>query len=136
MNSFKGLDQWVNPDLKLDQLDQRQGIFMQPRVEGEIDLIKEVRDLLISKGLGENVMQTFDTHQYITSGVNLTTRAQQWLLNRFWDDQFMKLSVHEGVDVRALRYALTEDAAPEAWLRLFKQGMLTLISEHQLPKAF
>ena len=131
---FNGLEKWFKSDLNKAELSGKEGMFFQSRKEGEPNLIDEVRHLLIGNGLGQNVMQAYDCNPMIVSGNNLTAQAQQWILNRFWDDQFMQLSVIENVDVRVQRFSLIDETPADNWMRLFRQGMLTFITENNLPQ--
>ena len=105
-------------------------LFTKPRGENEINLIGEVRSLLMQSGLSANV-PAFDSNRYIKDGVDLGPQAQRFLLNRFWTLQLMQLPVN----TQDARFCLIDTGSYKDWLRLFCDRVLPLVQEHQLPRG-
>lgn len=106
-------------------------IFTQAREPTDIDLISEVRILLKSSGLNKELMEAYDTHQYIVDGSLLRPEAQRFLLNRFWNIQLISF----GVETTEERYCLLDCGDYSEWLRLFKAKILPTAIRLRLPKV-
>ena len=104
--------------------------FHQAKPEGEIDLIRACRDILVEAGLGASLASNFDTNRHIAEGVNKKWEVQRFLLNRFWTAQ---LSMCSGT--LNARYSLLPNGTAEAWLQMFRTAVLNVIIVNQLPRA-
>lgn len=103
--------------------------YIQPPLEGELDLVSEVRDILVKSGLGQKVKDAYDPDRFILEAHGKRCDVQRYLLNRYWNQQLMQArqpSIEE-------RFCLIPNGEIEDWLRLFKSKVLPFIIEHGLP---
>lgn len=104
-------------------------IFEIPRTEGEPDLVEQVRNLLIGSGLVLKVQQHFDNDTDIIQAKGLNPTAQRYLLNRFWNFQFLS----RGASTLDSRFYLTDTGDASQWINVFQQFVLPGILENHLP---
>jgi len=102
--------------------------YRQEKSADDIDLIAEVRGILISSGLF-NKLAAYDNNRFILEAKGKTSSAQRFLLNRFWSSQ---LSQAKKVSIEQ-RYSLIPNGEITDWLRLFKSCVLPFIIENNLP---
>ncbi len=98
---------------------------------GDVDLVSEVRQLLIANGLGNLIEYNYDGHRYIMDAMNKQSEVQRFYLNRFWNLQLMKapeVSIEE-------RYNLLPNGDTRNWLEVFKAKIMPFIIKHRLPVA-
>lgn len=105
-------------------------IFAEPRKEYEVDLVGEVRKLLIAGGQGPNI-QNYDNYQLIKDAAPIGPVGQMFLLNRYWRLQLIGVDTESSLDARS---HLIDDIPNEDWLRLFQEGVLPFILKHCLPR--
>lgn len=95
-----------------------------------IDLIGEVRSLLISAGVSnDRVSNFYDKNHYIQKGLNKPPEVQRFLLNQFWNIQLMltpTLTIDE-------RFSLVPNGNLEDWLKLFTLSVLPFVVNNNLP---
>lgn len=113
------------------QQGMKQGIeqYHQPKPEGDIDLIAEVRQHLVNSGLAQRATEAFDNNHFIAEAANKPSTVQRFLLNRYWGMQLMqagKPSIEE-------RYCLIPNGEVSDWLKLFKEKILPFVIENNLP---
>ena len=104
--------------------------YLNPKPEGDIDLIAEVRKLLVESGLTQNVITAYDTSRFIIEGQGKVSHVQRFLLNRFWN---LQLSICKGSVEE--RYCLIPDGDIRDWLSLFKVKVLPFVIANGLPIA-
>lgn len=100
-----------------------------PRIPGEVDLVSEVRTLLINQGLQQKVVEAYDNHRYIIEARDKAANIQRHLLNRYWDLQ-LKMTTKHAVNER---YFLVPNGNVEDWLGLFKNHVLPFVVANNLP---
>lgn len=105
-------------------------IFTQPRQPEDTDMVSLVREKLISAGLAKEVIEAFDTDQYIKDAVNLAPEGQRFLLNRFWHIQLINC----GTATIEERYCLLDSGDYKEWIRLFSLKILPTAISLRLPK--
>lgn len=103
--------------------------YKQPKGENDIDLIQEVRNLLLTAGLHTLVEQNFDTNRFIIDAAGKTSNVQRYLLNRYWNMQLLYSSKPTSEE----RYCLIPDGEVSDWLKLFKEKVFPFVIENQLP---
>jgi len=113
-----------------DPLAQGRAQFFQPKPEGDIDLVAEVRNRLISAGLLRQAEAFYDTHEHVIGAVNKESSVQRHLLNRYWNLQLSMCP--NNMDVR---FYLVPNGKIEDWLRLFSESVMPFIVQNQLPRA-
>lgn len=118
--------QQLNPNTSFQQNIE---LFTTQRQPGELDLISEVRNILCAAGLNKEVERSYDTNQYIIDGANLTTEAQRFLLNRFWNIQLIAL----GVNSVEQRFCLIDSGEYKDWIKLFKESIVPYAVSNRLP---
>lgn len=103
--------------------------FFMPRLENEIDLVSEVRNILIEAGLGNILADTYDSHHFILEAVNKPSHVQRYFMNRYWNLQLMTIpskSIEQ-------RYCLIPNGEISDWLKLFKQSVIPFLIGNNLP---
>lgn len=100
--------------------------FAEKRKHDDIDLIAEVRLLLISNNLE---IGPFDNNSFIFAGKDKIPTVQRFFLNRFWIIQLL----NTGSNSQDIRFSLIPNGSIEDWLRLFKNDVLPFIIKHKLP---
>lgn len=103
--------------------------YQQGRKEHDIDLVQEVRDSMMSSGLGLKIPEAFNNSRFIIEAEGKAADVQRFLLNRYWNQQLMA-SAKQSMDER---YCLIPDGTVEDWLKLFKQKVLPFVIENNLP---
>lgn len=106
-------------------------VYISKQNSGGVDLINEVRDILIGEGLGRQVETYFDTNELILQSVGKDSVVQRFNLNRYWTLQILASNDPRTSDVR---YHLIHSGNPSDWLDLFKEGVVPFIVHHHLPK--
>lgn len=104
--------------------------FTQPREETDIDLVQSVRALLQSSGLKQELLDAFETNQYIKDAATMRPEGQRFLLNRFWSIQLINF----GTSTIEERYCLIDCGSYEEWLRLFQLKIVPTCVRLRLPK--
>jgi hypothetical protein len=104
--------------------------FHQVKPEGEIDLIKACRDILVEAGLSKSLPEHFDNNRHILDGQNKIWTVQRFLLNRYWTAQLSMCP-----NTINARYSLLANGAAEAWLQMFRAAVLNVIIVNELPRA-
>lgn len=103
--------------------------YLQPKPDGDLDLITVVRAKMLDAGLKKLVESNFDTNHFIIEASGKHSTAQRYLLNRFWSLQLMsspKVSTEE-------RYCLIPNGSVDDWLRLWTDKVLPFIISNNLP---
>lgn len=117
--------------MQTQQFNQAQEAFTKERLSTDIDLVKEVRDLLVNSGLMQEVINHYDTSNYILEASTLTPDGQRFLLNRYWN---LQLLVVDAITVEE-RFCLITNGEFHDWLRLFKDKILPCAICHRLPTS-
>jgi hypothetical protein len=105
--------------------------YYQPKPDGDIDLVLEVRSRMLSCGLHANVQVGFDNNRFIIEATGKPSQVQRHLLNRYFSQQLAsssKPSIEE-------RYCLIPNGEIKDWLTLFEQKVLPFLMENNLPMA-
>lgn len=103
--------------------------YFKPRTEGEIDLVAEVRNILVSSGLGQNI-GNYDDNRIIVDAVDKSSAVQRFQLNRFFALQMVMVNANSTEE----RFCLIPNGNVSDWLILFKSKVLPFLIEHNLPK--
>jgi hypothetical protein len=103
--------------------------YFKPRAEGEIDLVAEVRNILISNGLGQNI-ENYDNNRIIVDAVDKSSAVQRFQLNRFFALQMVMVNANSTEE----RFCLIPNGDVSDWLVLFKSKVVPFLIEHSLPK--
>lgn len=104
-------------------------VYNQPRNPSDIDLIHEVRELLLENIPLEKVLKCYDSHHLIKSAVNKIPDVQRHNLNRYWNLQLLTSQA----DTIHQRFCLVPNGTCEEWLDLFKSSILPFIIKNDLP---
>ncbi len=103
--------------------------YQQPRQVGDIDLVAEVRSLLVSSGIPGECIMAFEQNNHIVDAIDKNPEVQRFFMNRYWNLQLLscpKYSIEE-------RYCLIPNGEVSDWLRLFKDKVLPFIVANNLP---
>ena len=106
-------------------------MYNSARVENEIDLVQEVRDRLLARGMHEKVRTAYDTSRFIQEAEGKPSHAQQYNLNRFLSLQFMAAT--DAAQIQ--RYSLIYEINAKEWLEIFDATILPAMAEFDLPVA-
>lgn len=104
--------------------------YKQPKPNGDIDLIAEVRQRMIKAGLSHRIAH-FDNHKFIQEANGKESSVQRYLLNRYWTSQLLHSST---VSIEE-RYCLIPDGMISDWLDLFQARVLPFVIANDLPCA-
>ena len=113
-----------------DPLARGRAQYFQPKPEGDIDLVAQVRNLLVSAGLAKQVEIFYDKHQYVIDAAGKESSVQRHMLNRYWNLQLSMCP--NNMDTR---FYLVPNGKITDWLRLFTDSVLPFIVQNQLPRA-
>jgi hypothetical protein len=102
--------------------------YSAPREDGDIDLVKIVRDMLIKIGQLPRV-HLYDNSPKIKEAMSRRPDVQRFILNDYWNIQIMSVDA-DSIDVR---YCLVGRGDCDTWLQLFESKVLPFIMEHNLP---
>jgi hypothetical protein len=103
--------------------------FLAVRNPHDIDLVSEVRRLLVEAGLEPQVVQHFDTHHLMVEAAPKIPEVQRYFLNRYWTLQLLA----SGLDTQDQRRCLLRDGKFTDWLGLFRDNILPFAILHRLP---
>jgi hypothetical protein len=103
--------------------------YFKPREKGEIDLVAEVRQILISNGLGQS-LDAYDTNRFVTEASDKCSSVQRFQLNRYFSMQLIMAPV----DSTEERFCLIPNGDVSDWLTLFKSKVVPFMIQHNLPK--
>ena len=93
------------------------------------DLVSKVRELMVVSGLTKR-LGCFDNSQIIMESRTKTDSIQRYSLNMYWTIQLLK---HSAKTMEA-RNCLVMDGPLDKWLLLFKEKVLPVIIENNLPQ--
>ncbi len=99
--------------------------------EGDINLVTEVRNILMAAGLGQHVTQFYDPHPLIINSLDKVSNIQRFNLNRYWSIQLMSVNTYSEEE----RYCLIPNGSNEDWLKLFQVKILPFLLANNLPTA-
>lgn len=116
---------------QLGSFEQGRNLYLSEKQNSDIDLINEVRNILIGEGLGRQVEAYFDTNELILQSLGKDSVVQRFNLNRYWTLQILASNDPRSSDVR---YHLIHSGNPSDWLDLFKEGVVPFIVHHHLPR--
>lgn len=105
--------------------------FKEKRKDGDLDLITEVRNLLIQSGLHINVSSAYDSNQKLMIAKDKIAVVQRQYLNDFWTIQLLTSTV----PTQEIRFCLVPNGEPLDWLKLFKDKVLPVIISENLPRV-
>lgn len=106
-----------------------QKIAFQKRSEQDLNLVNDVRELLVTSGLLPEVVKNFDTSKYIQDASEMHPEGQRFLLNRYWNLQLLAI---EPTTIEE-RFCLITNGEYQDWLRLFKDKILPCAVSNRLP---
>ena len=104
--------------------------YSRPRLDFEIDLIKDVRNLLVNAGLLNKVEAVYDTNRFIQNALHANAEVQRFALNRFWNLQLMQCSAQSTQE----RFCLISNGSVTDWFTLFREKVLPFIIANELPR--
>jgi len=114
----------------INKFKQNVDAYNAAKPEDDIDLVEEVRNILIKAGLG-NRLEAFDNNHFIQEAKGKYSVVQRYLLNRFWGQQLMLTNLPTAEE----RYCLIPNGEVSDWLKLFENKVLPFILENDLPIA-
>ena len=104
-------------------------LYNNPKPAEDIDLTDEVRKLLMNAGLLNNVINFYDSDQFIIDSYGKHSSVQRYYQNRFWTSQLPR-AVQSSTTVRTY---LINDGSVDTWLNMFNKYILPFIKENSLP---
>lgn len=103
--------------------------YRQPRKPGDIDLVAEVRHLLVNAGVPAECINAYEQNNHIVEAIEKNPEVQRFFMNRYWNLQLLscpKYSIEE-------RYCLIPNGEVSDWLRLFSTKVLPFVIANNLP---
>lgn len=105
--------------------------LFQPRMEGEMDLISEVRKALIEAGIGAGIT-AFDNDPNIIFAKPHNSNVQRFKLNTWLDTQYQAT----GLEVSDQRSMLLDNGTPQNWLEVFVKFHIPSMKALGLPMIY
>jgi len=99
------------------------------RVDGDVDIVGIVYDLLIKAGRTPQDLEIYLYHPFITAARHYRPLKQIMVMNRYW--QFQLLCCEEPSFEQRSNLVMVEDHAN--WLRLFETNVVPFIQRNGLP---
>lgn len=112
-----------------EEVNKIKATYNEPREEGDVDLVEEVRKILLSAGK-EIDIDLYDNHEYVLEAKTKRPLVQRFILNKYWTLQILNIQNVDSIDVR---FCLVNKGDVDKWLELFKTKVLTFIIAHDLP---
>lgn len=106
---------------------QTENPYFAQRPDGDINLVTEVRNLLLNNGIPT---AAYDQHQLIQASMNKASSVQRFNLNRYWSLQLMATEKYSEEE----RYCLIPNGSNEEWLKLFEAKVLPFALANGLPR--
>lgn len=104
--------------------------FMEERHPDDLDLVKIVRDILVTYGLEEKLRLYYDTDDFILQAQPKRPEIQRYLLNSYLTLQ-LQMSRKDSMKVR---YGLMPTGPFEDWITIFKEYVAPFMADQDLPK--
>lgn len=95
----------------------------------DLDLVAWVRNELFAAGLGQEVIQGFDTSPTIQTASMKRPEVQRYMLNKFLNLQLM-MYASESINER---FCLVPNGQLTEWMTLFKNSVLPFLVAKRLP---
>lgn len=96
--------------------------------DGELNLIKRVRESLLNVFPEERVIEFYDNNSLIGPNMDLNNDTQRFVLNRYWSSQLYKSTEN----TTNLRRSLIPNGSHNEWLNIFQDLILPFISSNNL----
>lgn len=103
--------------------------YLKIRKDDDINLLEEVRNIFIQSGLTSKI-STFNKHQFILQAENKIPSVQRYFLNRYFNIQLSYVANSFNA-----RYNLINDGDFEYWIKLFKENVLPILIDNDLPPS-
>lgn len=104
-------------------------LFNTPRIDGEIDLVPEIRKMFTNEGVEEEVLtQCYDGNRHIKGAVGKNSVAQRTQINRYLE---LALINSEEPTMR-LRSELLPNGSVANWMKLVESKVVPFIAERKL----
>lgn len=104
-------------------------IYFTPRMEGEANLIAEVRGIFLEKGIKEEALAaTYDANRHIQAAQNKNTVVQRVHVNRFLNSKLVRARIPT-VDLRA---ELLPNGSVDNWLKVVGNKVAPFIAQNNL----
>jgi hypothetical protein len=113
--------QFLNKEKQMNQ------DYFKPRAEGEINLVEEVRNILIENGFGQKI-SSFDSNRMVTDAYDKCSSVQRFQLNRYFSIQLI-MAVKDSTEQR---FCLIPNGEVNDWLILFKSKIVPFMIEEDL----
>lgn len=101
--------------------------YFKPRAEGEINLVAEVRQILIDSGFGQKIA-AYDNNRMVADAFDKCSSVQRFQLNRYFSMQLIMASR----DSTEERFCLIPNGEVSDWLTLFKSKIVPFMIEADL----
>ena len=103
--------------------------YFAQRQQDEIDVVQEVRTILLMSGFPKHVIEMFDNDPTIINAANKNAFTQRYLLNRYWTLQRQSAPANS----EQARYFLLPEGDIDVWLNCFKTVVVPFAIENNLP---
>jgi hypothetical protein len=105
--------------------------YFKPREQGEVNLVAEVRQILLDHGFGQKI-EIYDTNRMVADAADKCSAVQRFQLNRYFSMQLIMAAR----DSTEERFCLIPNGEVADWLALFKSKIVPFMIEADLPRSF
>lgn len=113
----------------VNALEQGRASYFAERQPDEIDVLQEVRKILLMSGFTKEQVYLFDNDPTIINSQNKNSFTQRYLLNRYWTLQLQSAPNNS----EQARYFLLPEGDIQEWLRCFRTVVVPFALENNLP---
>lgn len=113
----------VNP------IEEGRARYFAQRQPGEIDVVDEVRKIMLASGFPRHTVEMFDSDPTIVNASNKNCFTQRYLLNRYWTLQLQSAASNS----EQARYFLLPEGDIKEWLRCFETVVIPFALDNNLP---
>lgn len=103
--------------------------YFAARQQNEIDVVQEVRTILLKSGFPKHVIDMFDNDPTIVNATTKNAWTQRYLLNRYWTLQLQSAPANS----EQARYFLLPEGDIHEWLNCFQTVVIPFAIENKLP---
>ena len=114
---------------QLNPIEEGRARYFASRQEGEIDVVQEVRNIMLASGFPKTTVEMFDLDPTIQNASNKNAFTQRYLLNRYWTLQLQSSPVNS----EQARYFLLPEGDIQEWLRCFQTVVVPFALDNGLP---
>ena len=114
---------------QLSPIEEGRARYFAERQLNEIDVVEEVRNIMLRSAFPKHVIEMFDNDPTIINARNKNSFTQRYLLNRYWTLQLQSAPANS----EQARYFLLPEGDIKEWLMCFQTVVVPFALENNLP---